>query len=259
MVYGAKDLQTTLTGERPWYEPPSRRTFVGGRNYVNIGRSFAGLFRELGRLRPDEAVLDIGCGIGRMAVPLLDYLEPSTRYEGFDVVPTGIDWCREEITARHPNFRFQLADVHNERYSPAERTDASAFRFPYDDESFDFAFATSVFTHMLPGEVANYLRESRRVLRPGGRLFATWYLLGGRRARAGGAGGDERAWFPVEGPGYRSVSRRVPEFVTAFRQDDVLNMYDEAGFARSAVTYGSWLGATGATWQDIVIGSVPHS
>jgi len=34
-------------------------------------------------------------------------------YEGFDIVPEAITWCRRRITPRHPRFRFQVADIHN--------------------------------------------------------------------------------------------------------------------------------------------------
>ncbi len=48
---------------------------------------------------------------------------------------------------------------------------------PNADESFDFAFAHSVFTHLPADSVANYLGETHRVLRPGGILYATWFLF----------------------------------------------------------------------------------
>ena len=54
--------------------------------------------------------------VGRAAVALIPQL-PSGTYEGFDIVPQFIRWCRREITSRHPNFGFQLADVQNRQYN----------------------------------------------------------------------------------------------------------------------------------------------
>ena len=54
---------------------------------------------------------------------------------------------------------------------------ASSFSFPYEDESFDVVFATSVLTHLLPDAVENYLAEIHRVLAPGGRSFVTYFLI----------------------------------------------------------------------------------
>ncbi len=258
LVYGLRDVRDRIARrERPWYVPPRRLHFIGAPYFLEPGRRFARLFRELGGLGPTDDVLDIGCGIGRMAVPLLEFLEPDVHYEGFDVVEEGIKWCRREITPRHPNFKFQLADLYNGRYNPHGTVHAAEYRFPYNHSSFDFAISTSVFTHLGPAEVENYLREAFRVLRPGGRLFGTWFLLGGERPRARGAAGDEEACFPVELDGHRVVSRRAPEFVIAFEESRVLDWHAEAGFGKTSVEYGRWLGADGPTGQDVVVAVRP--
>jgi SAM-dependent methyltransferase len=254
VVHTARDLRDWIMRRKhPWYLPPRRLHFIGSPSFLEPGRAFATLFKEVGGLRPTHDVLDIGCGIGRMAVPLLDFLQPSSCYEGFDVVKAGIQWCRREITPRHPNFNFQVADLCNERYNPHGAVSAAQWRFPYEDRSFDFAISTSVFTHLGPAEVQNYLREAFRVLRPGGRLFGTWFLLGGERPRAPGAAGDEGAWFPVELGGHRVVSRRVPEFAIAFGERTVLDWHADAGFGDVRVEHGSWLGADGPARQDLAV------
>ena len=96
---------------------------------------------------------------GRIALALTEYLAPSARYEGFDVVEAGITWCRDEITPRYPNFRFTHVDLYNRSYNPGGRVHAAEMRFPYGDEQFDFVYLTSVFTHMLPADVERYLGE----------------------------------------------------------------------------------------------------
>ena len=57
---------------------PRGLSFVGCGDFEQIGREYLGHFKELGGLRPDSRVLDIGCGIGRMAIPLMDYLDNGT-------------------------------------------------------------------------------------------------------------------------------------------------------------------------------------
>jgi len=119
----------------------------------------------------------VGCGVGRMAVPLTGYLSPKGSYEGFDIVPAAIAWCVRSITRRFPRFHFQVADLYNKTYNPAGRYRAEDYPFPYADGSFDFVILTSVFTHLLPEDLDHYLDEIGRVCAPGARVFATFFLL----------------------------------------------------------------------------------
>ena len=140
-----------------------------------MDKEFFQYFVQLGGLKPDENVLDVGCGIGRMAVPLTKYLKGV--YEGFDIGPEAIKWCQDNISRRYPKFYFQVADVFNEKYNPGGKYKASEYKFPYDNDAFDFVYLTSVFTHMLPHDMENYLSEISRVLRNNGRCLITYYLL----------------------------------------------------------------------------------
>jgi len=119
-------------------------------------------------LREDSAVLEIGCNHGRTAMGLLDFVRPPGRYEGLDILPKQIEFAQRHIQAAYPHFRFTLANIFNAAYNPAGQISAAEYRFPYEDASFDIAYAASVFTHLLPADAAQYLKESRRVLRPDG-------------------------------------------------------------------------------------------
>src|SRR5439155_26776504 len=136
-----------------------------------IGDRWVQTFIRLVGLQPHERVLDLGCGIGRMAVALTRYLDHRGSYEGLDIVEAGIKWCTKHVTPRFPSFRFQLADVFNSHYNPKGKFKPSEYRLPYQADDFDFVFLTSVFTHMFAPEVENYLSEVHRVLRPGGRCL----------------------------------------------------------------------------------------
>ena len=157
---------------------------AGLRNMVGAGATFTDTaLIALGRLnmaglRPDHDVLDIGCGVGRIARFLCDYLNDQGSYEGFDVTEVLVQWCNENITPRYPNFKFTETPLFHPSYNPDPTLPSAAgFTFPYSDESFDFVFAQSVFTHLWPDETRNYLDEVRRVLRPGGVSFLTWILF----------------------------------------------------------------------------------
>jgi SAM-dependent methyltransferase len=245
-VFG--DAWDRLLGRHDPLVPPRRyMSFVGAGDFRRMGEEFTYYFIELAGLKPDDDVLDIGSGVGRMAVPLLDYL--TGRYEGFDIVPLGVKWCRKHISARYPNFRFTLADVENGLYRPKGRYKACEYRFPYDDASFDFAFAISVFTHLLPEDAANYVNEAGRTLRDGKTFFATFFVLDEEPAE-----GNATLDFRVAGDRYRSTSADVPEAAVAYTRHELEAMLAAAGLTLISYFPGSWSGRPdNTTFQDIVI------
>ena len=66
--------------------PPPQLVRSGGfHQRERTGKLWRRLIVRDAGLPRDGAVLDVGCGLGRMALPLLDYLGAAGRYEGFDV------------------------------------------------------------------------------------------------------------------------------------------------------------------------------
>lgn len=130
--------------------PPKRLcALVGERDdFKTAGTEFFGYFKNLVNLQPSDKVLDVGCGLGRMAIPLLTYLKPSAEYEGFDIMKVCTNWATQNITSKYPNFHFQHVDIYNKFYNPHGQLSAKDYVFPYGCSAFDFVFATSVFTHM---------------------------------------------------------------------------------------------------------------
>ncbi len=239
--------------------PPRRlRRLIGHethpRDHRATGTEFAGYFRTLCDLKPNETVLDVGCGSGRMAVPLTTYLTTSGGYDGFDIAKSAVDWCQRHISARHPHFHFQHADVHNARYNPGGRQRAADFGFPYAGESFDLVFAGSVFTHMLPADMEHYLAEMARVMRRGGRSLITFLLLNEESLRlmaAGRATLDFKHAFGV----YRTAHAVVLEAAVSYDEAFVRRQYQRCGLKVSEpIQWGSWCGRERfLSYQDIVV------
>jgi len=246
------DLRLWLTGKSDPELPPLRLRFVGMGDFRAIGEEMLDLLVRYGGLRKTDRVLDVGSGIGRVAIPLTRYLQPPATYDGFDVVRGGVRWCRRQITPRHPNFRFHLVDVRSTEYRD-RGADASRFRFPFDDASFDFVIATSLFTHLLFGETRQYLRESHRVLAPGGRLFATFFLLDDF-ARAALPSREPRFRFPYADGVLRYHDAGNPAAGVAIEESAALDLIREAGFDAYEIRHGHWCGRPGAvSFQDVVV------
>lgn len=185
-----------------------------------------------------DRVLDIGCGIGRMAIPLMDVLTGGS-YEGFDTSKTMIRWCDRNLSSRRPDFHFTYAPIYNRKYNPFGTIDARDYKFPYPDDEFDFAFATSVFTHLGIEDSTRYLSELSRVLKPGGTALVTCFLLGGsgRPSRTDGLPFNFRYEF---GP-LRSTDADEPEAAVAFPEDLLLELVESTGLeVDRPISYGRW-------------------
>ena len=248
----ALDLRDTVSRRRDPLVPPRRLDFVGHSDFVATGDEFLAHFVELGGLQPDERVLDVGCGIGRMARPLTGYLSDDGSYDGFDVNHDGIRWC-ERRYRRHANFRFRVADLFNARYNPHGAQRADEFRFPFDDASFTFVFATSVFTHLLEADATHYLAECARVLAPGGRFFATFFLLNDTSRALIAEGRAGLAFLDVD-ERVAILDEAVPEEAVAYDDEWVFEALRHSGLELTGLHPGSWSGRDEfVSFQDIVV------
>ncbi len=103
-------------------------------------------------LRKSDRVVDVGCGAGRLAIPLAQWLEGG--YLGTDVVPERVTYARKR--AGRPEWRFEVT---------------SGCSIPAESASADFVCFFSVLTHLSHEQGFLYLEEAKRVLRPGGRIL----------------------------------------------------------------------------------------
>lgn len=234
--------------------PPFNLIRIGGGDFIAIGEEFVRLFIEYAHLKPQETVLDVGCGVGRMAIPLTRYLSKEGRYEGFDIDPEMIEWCQKILTPRFPNFHFQVADVHSEVYNPQGKYKASEYRFPYPDNSFDFIYLTSVFTHMLPADIERYLAEITRVMKPDGRCLITYFLLNPESSGLIEAG-KSALDFKYRVSECLTTHPDNPEEALAYEDEKIRQRHAAAGLhICEPVYYGAWCGRSQyLSYQDIVL------
>jgi SAM-dependent methyltransferase len=124
--------------------------------FLRSGKHNADLIRDV--LREDgssieeiDALLDWGCGCGRVLRHWSDL--SSTRVRGCDINPKMVEWCNEHLP-------FVEAAV-NELLPP----------LPYPEDTFELVYAFSVMTHLSEDLQKSWIRECRRVLKPGGYLL----------------------------------------------------------------------------------------
>ncbi len=156
--------------------PPSKYR-MGGKHFKNDKAFIRTSVKDVKRLEKycglntESAVLDWGCGAGRLAIGIKEHLKSIRDYHGVDVQRELIDWCQVNLAG--PGYRFTFVDVSNERYNPdgsPERTLSA------EAHSVDVFYAYSVFSHMNAADTAGYLEILGHTLTTTGKAFVTCFV-----------------------------------------------------------------------------------
>lgn len=189
-----------------------------------------------------------------MTIPLVDFIGENGTYDGFDIVPFGVKWCNKNITSLAKNFNFTLADVYNKECNPKGKFSASEYKFPYEDSRFDFILSTSVFTHMLPDAVENYICESSKKLKKNGLCLITYFLMN-EEAISLQKSKKVKLNFNYDCIDYRTIDIDIPEKAVAYDEKYIRKLYEKYGLTIvEPIRYGSWCGRDDyLSYQDIII------
>ena len=147
--------------------------------------SFRGQLRELrqrtanlARIQPGDALLDVGCGTGTLALEVQRRVGSAGRITGVDPGAEQIARAHAKAARRNAPIEFQVGVIE---------------QLPFPDQTFDVVLST-LMMHHLPAPLKHQgLAEIARVLKPSGRLviadFTRKQERQGRAARfhAGGS------------------------------------------------------------------------
>lgn len=119
-------------------------------------------FLKLQGLQPEHTLVDIGCGALRGGIRFIPYLNAGNYY-GIDRNQSLIEAGKAELAAagtpdKRPTFCV------NEQFELG--------RFAM---KFDYAIALSVFTHLPMNQIVRCLVETKKVLKPRGQFYATFF------------------------------------------------------------------------------------
>lgn len=231
--------------------PPKGLVYTGSGDFAKIGEKVINGVIKKSNIHEDSFVLDVGSGIGRLAIPLTKTLGPKGKYHGFDLVKQGVDWCVNNISSKFPNFTFLHTPLQNDLYSN-EGSNASNFKFPYEDDYFDVVLVNSVFTHMVGEEVENYLSEISRVLKPTGLSMCTFFLLDDESLSL--MNKNEGLTFDHDAGGYVYHSIKVKSANVAYKKDYLMDMIQNNNLKVHSLERGFWYGLdkkTNNNFQDI--------
>jgi ubiquinone/menaquinone biosynthesis C-methylase UbiE len=132
-------------------------------------RQFRDRLLDLARLAPGEAVLDIGCGTGSLAIAARGRVGAGGAVDGLDASAEMIARARRKAAKAGADVAFTVGVVET---------------LPYPDARFDVVLSTLMLHHLPAAAREQCMREMRRVVKPGGRVLAVDF--GARRGERRG-------------------------------------------------------------------------
>jgi SAM-dependent methyltransferase len=206
-------------------------------------------------IAPDAAVLEIGCGVGRDAIQLTTHLSPKGSYIGIDIIRPSIEWCQQNISTKYPNFTFHYLDIGSQIHNPGGSEAVTSVLLPVRTRSIDRIVLHSVFTHMFRNDIVHYLREFARVLRPGGQVMASVFVVDDESLELARSTGQSLTFAFPYGDGCRINDERFPEGAVGYTPDALDDMLARGGMQLvGPIHRGFWCGRTGTEdGQDVLV------
>ena len=161
-----------LNGKSP-YPPIHLRREVGPlAGFDTSATATIERMRTVAGLTNTSNFLDMGCGCGAVPIALKQFGSFDGEYIGLDVMRPLVEWCERRLA--DDKTKFAYFDYWSGTYNPSGQR---FLAFPVEDGWSDVVLMKSVFTHMLPEDVAHYLKETRRVLAADGVAVLTAKLF----------------------------------------------------------------------------------
>lgn len=211
-------------------------------------------------LKPGCAILDYGCGLGRIGYAASKYLTPDGAYFGYEP-QEGARAFLKKAYSHLPNFHFDgkplrleedyVAYVqHQRRTGGASGTevDLSFVRRPIDIQ-----YTSSVFTHMYEDAIVEVLKQINPLMAPTGICINTWLCIDDFAAYILRCGLADRT-FPHKFGNMFAVSKESPLESVGYSLNTIRNIYDRASQDVIEILWGEWSGRKNeVTYIDTIL------
>jgi SAM-dependent methyltransferase len=212
------------------------RILNGHFTFIHAGNHMWLMFLSRKYCTSKSDLVELGCGCGRIARPLRDpRWDPwfDGTYVGVDIDSEMIDYCRSNFPK--DRFQFILSPHRSSIYSHSNSHDAQektpSKLFIANEQSKDFIYSLSLYTHLLETEVIEYVQESYRILRTGGIMFMTFFCI--EHVERGGR------WTFLHRRGNAYIeSVKYPEAAVAYHEAFMIDLAKKCGFREVTITPG---------------------
>lgn len=212
--------------------------------YDLIADKFSGtrafMWRDLGfikdMVKPEDRVLDFGCGNGRLA----GFLDGNYKeFVGVDISQKLIDIAKQKYSSEKTEFIKISANAKRSDRAAKERMPAyrqaggrTSFVLPFKNSYFDVIFSIAVFHHFPSKAYAlSIAKELHRVLKPGGKIVVTAWNLWQKRFLRFSLKKDESDWESLYIP-FKAGDKVFERYHHPFKIVELENIFQEAGFKK---------------------------
>lgn len=240
--------------------PPDEKIFVGGSivDFRQVGIDTLRSLIMFGHVTPTSKILEIGSGIGRVALPLTQWLGDEGRYVGTDIVKHGVEWCNENISSRYENFQFLHMDIYNEYYNPLGRERVEDLPLP--PKYFDVAVFNSVFTHLTADDTETYIKLVRKHLVDSGILWGSWFLMDDESRRLVHDGKSSLKFILDDGKRktFHLDKKGKSTAAVAYDFNYIKELFAANGFSIEKLDKGKWCERSieYGGYQDLIVGKL---
>lgn len=246
--------------------PPSKR--VGGLGTTTYGEwcytigLFQGLMQNWIPEGDSRNILDIGCGVGRQYISLLPLMSQDDRYTGIDVSEKFVEICKSNYQDSRTNWIHTASS--NDFYAKQQ---SGQNTWPFENGTFDFMCAVSVWTHLVPKDFRFYFQQISEKLKVGGRAMITFFVLDDLYYSTIEDRTDEFSIYYPQ-PKSRWIFDRmidndpnyycpywvsVPEVAVGVNETELASLSDNFGLKVLSKMRGSWKDRPGTYFQDIYV------
>ena len=218
----------------------------GTDSFERISRGHIDYLQQQVGINPSDSILEVGCGIGRDAIPLTQILNTEGSYLGIDIIGRSINWCTNNITPKHPNFKFVHFDVEDQLHNPQGSKKQKNIPIPIGDNKVDLIILWSVVTHLFEEDTTHYFKEFARVLKPNGLVVVTCFVVDDailNAARKVNLTQHNLRFEHPYGPGCFINDANVPAGAVAYTYGKIIEIVSKGGLTldRPLLT-GQWWG-----------------